>query len=131
MRTSSVRAAAAVTITTSLEQRIVDLFQAIDARRWDLLEEMLTDDVEYERPGYPPFIGRERVLRFYREERVIASGQHAVMSVVVQGNLAACSGQFHGVHKDGSSLGTRFADVYEFRDQRIRRRASYFFTPTV
>ena len=115
----------------SVTDRIIDLFFVIDARSWESLRGMLSADVEYERPGYPPFVGRDRVLGFYQHERMIDSGVHELTRIIAQGNTCACCGRFLGVKKDGTTVDVRFADVYEFDGELIKKRTSYFFTPTV
>ncbi len=85
----------------------------------------------YERPGYEPLVGYERVKKFYREERVIASGTHFLEGVVVNDDSGACWGRFVGVHKNGSAIDERFADAYTFENGKIRTRKSYFFRPAV
>jgi ketosteroid isomerase-like protein len=110
---------------------ITELFRRVDARDFDALRESFTDDAVYERPGYDPLVGRDRVLHFYREERVIASGKHELEKIVVEGPTGACFGRFVGLHKNGSAIDERFADVYTFQDGRIKTRRSYFFRPAV
>jgi ketosteroid isomerase-like protein len=110
---------------------IVSLFDHIDRQAWDGLASLLAADVAYERPGYEPFLGRQRVLEFYREERIICSGAHELQSIVVDGDTAACSGRFRGLLKDGRAADVRFADLYEFEQGVIKKRTSYFFSPSV
>jgi len=107
------------------------LFEYVDSRDWDSLCDAFCDDVVYERPGYAPLIGLDSVLHFYREERVIASGQHELENVVANGGSGACWGRFVGMHKNGSPLSERFADVYTFEKGKIKTRKSYFFRPVV
>ena len=103
------------------------MYKAIDDSRWDDLARYFHDQIMYERPGYPPFKGLERVLQFYREERIIASGQHNTEGIVIDGDKAAAWGRFIGRHKNGSELDELYADVYRLEDGRIRTRRSYFF----
>jgi hypothetical protein len=110
---------------------VVELFRRIDSRDWEALHQSLHEDVVYERPGYEPLVGRERVLRFYREERVIASGEHHLEHVVIDDGSGACWGRFVGMHKNGSPIDERFADVYQLKDGRIHARRSFFFRPAV
>ena len=111
--------------------RLQDLYRTIDARDWSALETLLHPDVVYERPGYDPLVGRERVMRFYREERVVASGQHDVYGVLRERDIAACWGRMRGTLRDGSAADVQFADVYSFESGAIRTRRSYFFSPAV
>jgi ketosteroid isomerase-like protein len=110
---------------------VTECFRRVDARDWDALGDSFCEDVTYERPGYEPLIGRERVLRFYREERVIASGEHHLESIVTENGTGACWGRFVGLHKNGSPIDERFADVYVFENGRIKTRRSYFFRPAI
>jgi ketosteroid isomerase-like protein len=107
------------------------LFEAIDSRRWPSLEDFFSKDIIYERPGYAPLIGYDRVLKFYRETRVIASGRHLLEEIVVDGDGGACWGRFVGEHKNGSQIDEGFADTYKFENGRIKVRKSYFFRPAV
>jgi uncharacterized protein len=110
---------------------IRSLFAYIDSRNWRSLEQLFTEDIAYERPGYPIFQGRARVMRFYRRERMIACGRHEVQRIVVSGGAAACSGRFEGTLKTGAPVDIRFADIYQFAGGRITSRTSYFFVPAV
>ena len=107
------------------------LFDKVDSRDWEGLRQVFCEDATYERPGYEPLVGLERVLKFYREERVIASGKHRLENIVLGENSAACSGRFTGLHKNGSAIDERFADVYRIRNGKIWNRQSYFFRPAV
>lgn len=107
------------------------MFARIDATDWDALAELFHPDLVYARPGYPALIGLERVLRFYREERQVASGTHEIEGIVVDGDAAACWGRMRGVLKDGSAADVRFAEVYRFEGGKVRTRRSYFFRPAV
>jgi hypothetical protein len=89
------------------------------------------DDITYERPGYPPLIGYQRVQKFYREERTIGSGKHFLEGAVANDDRGACWGKFIGKHKNGSAIDERFADAYTFQGGRIKTRRSYFFRPAV
>lgn len=108
-----------------------NVFETIDNRHWPSLENFFSKNIIYERPGYAPLIGLDRVLRFYREERVIACGRHLLEQIVVDGNSGACWGRFIGEHKNGSKIDEGFADTYKFENGRIKMRKSYFFRPAV
>lgn len=110
---------------------IAKLFEKVDSREWEGLREIFCDDIVYERPGYEPLEGFERVQYFYRNERVVASGTHHIERTVGDREAAACWGRFIGLHKNGSKINERFADVYTLRDGKIHTRKSYFFRPAV
>ncbi|MFE6051427.1 nuclear transport factor 2 family protein [Kitasatospora sp. NPDC056446] len=86
----------------------------------------------YHRPGYDPLVGRERVRRFYAEERKIKEGRHVLERVVASDGLAAVHGTFSGTLHDGSPADLRFADFFELTPEGlITRRDTFFFTPLV
>ena len=111
--------------------RLRRMFESIDGSDWGTLSDVLHPEVVYERPGYDPLVGLERVLRFYRDERRVASGRHEIHGIVVDGPAGACWGRMRGTMKDGSTADVRFAEVYSFEGERIRTRCSYFFQPAV
>ena len=110
---------------------VTQLFEAIDSSDWDKLTQLFHEDIVYERPGYQPFKGRDRVLQFYKNERIIASGKHHLDQIVVNDRTGACWGHFVGLLKNGKEVDERFADVYEYEDGKIKSRSSYFFRPAV
>lgn len=114
-----------------MKEIVLNLFRRVDSRDWETLKQSFCEDVVYERPGYDPLVGRDRVLKFYREERVIAAGEHLLEQIVTEDSSGACWGRFVGVHKNGSPIDERFADCYVFENGRIKTRKSYFFRPAV
>lgn len=110
---------------------ILDLFDKVDSRKFDEMDQVFCNDITYERPGYEPLRGYERVKYFYEAERVIASGKHHLEHIVGNEDAGACWGRFVGVHKNSSPIDERFADVYTFRNGKILTRKSYFFRPAV
>jgi hypothetical protein len=110
---------------------IEGMFAAIDARDWDTLPAFFHADIVYERPGYDPFVGRDRVMRFYRDERVIARGVHTLEGTVVENGRAAAWGWIDAVHVDGTPIKHSFADIYLLDQHMIKLRRSHFFVPAV
>lgn len=113
------------------ERTIRDLFATIDATRWERLDAFFAPGAVYERPGLDPLVGLERILRYYREERIIVSGRHHIEQVVVGDDAGACWGRVECVLRDGSEADERFADVYLFSAGRIKLRRSHFYRPAV
>lgn len=107
------------------------MFANIDKADWPALEECFHPDATYERPGYDPLVGRDRLMQFYRYERAVASGQHTVDGSLTNGEDGAAWGRMAGTLKTGMSVTVQFAEVYRFEDGKIRHRRSYFFTPAV
>lgn len=110
---------------------VARLFSAIDGQKLDDLAAVLHPEVVYERPGYEPLVGRERVLHFYRVERIIAQGRHEVAAVTHSKDHVICYGQFTGVSRDGQALSERFADVYRLEDGLIRHRTTFFYRAAI
>ncbi|MFM9368727.1 nuclear transport factor 2 family protein [Streptomyces sp. Da 82-17] len=111
----------------SARELVTALFDIVDGRRWDDLGRVFADNCVYRRPGYEPFVGLERIERFYRVERVIASGRHDVEQVVAEGESIVCRGRFRGLSRTGAVLDEGFCDVHTLApDGRIRARRTYF-----
>jgi uncharacterized protein len=111
--------------------QVTTLFAAVDERRWDDLHCVFHRDIVYERPGYEPFVGIDAVLRFYSDERVIATGRHIVEHVLTGETTVACFGRLIGTSRTGQPLDEPFADLYEFEGCLIRRRRSFFYRPAI
>lgn len=93
---------------------------------------LFADSAVYERPGYDPIVGRDGLDAFYRGQRVIDSGSHTVVKLVVGASEAAVEGEFRGTLKDGSEVDLRFADFFRFgEDLLFEVRKTYFFAPMV
>lgn len=118
-------------ITTNYSELVVELFRAIDFQDWKRLTNIFHNEIVYERPGYLPFIGIERLLQFYQQERIIASGTHQIEQITIEENYGACWGQFIGIGKDESDINERFADTFSFEDGKIKTRRTHFFRPAV
>ncbi len=86
----------------------------------------------YHRPGYDPLVGRERLRRFYAEERVIKEGRHTLERVVESDGLTAVHGSFRGTLHDGRPAAHRFAEFFESTPEGlIARRDTFFFVSLV
>jgi ketosteroid isomerase-like protein len=113
------------------DQVIKALLDSVDAGDYSALTKVFHPDIVYERPGYEPLVGIERLLEFYRSERMIASGVHHPWHIVATQDAGACWGHFTGTAKDGSEINERFADCYTFEQGKIKTRISYFFRPAI
>ncbi|MEH1869064.1 MAG: nuclear transport factor 2 family protein [Nostoc sp.] len=118
-------------VLTTYSKLVVDLFCAVDSSGWESLAEIFHSNIIYERPGYSPFVGIERILQFYQMERVIASGKHHIEHITIDGSYGACWGRFVGISKDSSQIDELFADVYSFEKGKIKTRKTHFFRPAV
>jgi len=106
-------------------------YESVDDNDVDSLVALFADNAVYERPGYEPLRGRDAIERFYRADRVIASGRHTLHNVIAAGDEIAVEGSFAGVLRDGTSVEVRFADFFRLRDGRFQQRHTYFFAASV
>jgi steroid delta-isomerase len=106
-------------------------YRLVDASNFAPMLELFADDVVYRRPGYAPLVGKPALANFYRGVRVIDSGRHRLLSVLVHEGAAAVEGQFAGRLKDGTQVDLKFADFFRFRGDRIVERTTYFDAPSV
>ncbi|HZO73373.1 MAG TPA: nuclear transport factor 2 family protein [Ktedonobacteraceae bacterium] len=113
------------------EKLITRLFQIVDSSDWANMPDVFCEDIVYERPGYPPIVGIEQLLHFYKHVRILGSGKHHLEQVVIEGNHGGCFGRFVGQTKDHSEVDELFADMYTFENGKIKHRRSYFFRPAV
>jgi ketosteroid isomerase-like protein len=110
---------------------IIELFYAVDRRDWGSLRYIFHPEIIYERPGYEPLAGIDRVLHFYEHERIVVSGTHHTECIIVDGNNGACWGRFVGLKKDNSQADERYADIYLFENGMIKTRKTYFFRSAI
>ena len=107
------------------------LFDCIDGGDWPGLSDFLHDEAVYARPGYSPFVGKQAIMNFYLEKRIVSSGQHVVEKVLSDGANIACWGNFSGTDKKGCGIAAGFADVYCIREGRIHSRRTFFDSPAI
>jgi hypothetical protein len=111
---------------------VLTMFAAIDGSRWDDFPAIFGENVTYSRPGYQPISGLDRLLRFYRSERIIASGRHVLHRIIIghAGHLASW-GDFAGTKKCGEEVGETFSEIYTVVGGKIQERRTFFFRPAV
>ncbi|WP_159944704.1 MULTISPECIES: nuclear transport factor 2 family protein [unclassified Nocardiopsis] len=116
-----------------LRERVRQVYARVDSGDIAGLLELFSEDVVYDRPGYPPIVGSPALERFYRGIRVIREGVHTPDAIVADGDGGvAVQGSFRGVLKDGRTVDLRYADFFRAApDGRFRRRDTYFFAPMV
>ncbi|MEV0781237.1 nuclear transport factor 2 family protein [Streptomyces sp. NPDC050433] len=113
-------------------RQIQRYYELVDAGDVSGLVALFAPDAVYRRPGYEPLVGTAELERFYREQRVIKEGRHALSSHLVQGDEGAVHGTFEGVLHDGREVSVRFADFFVFSDSgAFRSRDTFFFAPSV
>jgi ketosteroid isomerase-like protein len=83
---------------------VTELFRTIDRCEYDRFPEFFAADVFYERPGYPSFRGVDKLIHFYKEERVILKGEHRVEHVVADDTCGAAWGRYVGESHAGEPI---------------------------
>lgn len=122
------------TATTAAELSSAELarrfYDCVDSGDFTALVALFTEDCEYHRPGYEPWLGRDGLSTFYRQERIIRSGAHTLAAVIADGPHVAVHGRFDGELRTGAEISIGFADFFE-RDATglFRRRHTYYFAP--
>ena len=107
-------------------------YQLVDAGDVPALVALFSPDTVYERPGYAPLRGRDELIAFYRDTRIIVDGRHRLRSTVSDGTAVAVHGDFEGLLKDGSRVRLRFADFFELDAEGLfSRRDTFFFEAAV
>ncbi|MFF2331561.1 MULTISPECIES: nuclear transport factor 2 family protein [unclassified Streptomyces] len=113
-------------------KQVMRYYELVDANDVTGLVDLFTADAVYHRPGYQPLRGRDELMRFYTDERVISSGHHTVTTMVLSGSQAAVNGEFSGSLRDGREVSLRFADFFAIGPEgRFCRRDTFFFAPMV
>jgi len=107
------------------------LLTVIDLADWSALAELVTEDICYDRPGYPTIRGVRELLEFYRHTRIVGSGKHQLDQLLTDDTQGFCWGSFVGVSRSGQPIDEVFADWYAFAEHRISRRRSFFFRPAI
>ena len=105
---------------------ILKMFEIIDDRAWHSLPSVFHAKARYERPGYEPFVGINRLLDFYRFERSVLFGTHFIKRVIMDENYGASWGRFTGRTRRHTHIDVLFSEVYEFEKKKIKMRRTYF-----
>lgn len=108
-----------------------NMFAAIDACDWDRLPAFFAGACVYERPGYGPIEGLDRLADFYRHERRIAAGAHSLTGHFESRDGLVVVGDFAGQLRDGGDVNARFADYYLFAEGLIAHRRTYFYAALI
>lgn len=102
-------------------------YAALDDGDYDALADLLAPDFVHDRPDRR-LDGRDRFVRFVREERPIPDTTHAIDAMC--GSNAGTVGSHdevlaRGRLLDGDDVLVRFCDAFAFEDGRIARLVTY------
>lgn len=110
---------------------VLRYYELIDTDELDAMYRLFHEDIVYRRPGYATITGMEALREFYESDRVIASGEHTIVSLVAHDDKVAAEGEFRGTLGDGAEVSVRFADFFSFDAGKIVWRNTYFDAPLV
>lgn len=109
------------------------LFELIDAAEFDRAIDLFEPDCVYLRPGYPAICGRDDLLDFYRNVRIVVDGLHTRLSSVSNHGSVAYRGSFVGhVKAQPDPVEVDFVDCFDFAaSDLIARRQTFFFVESI
>ncbi len=85
----------------------------------------LTDDVEWVIPGAFHTIGKQAFDKEIENEAFTGSPTIKVRRMIEENDVVVAEGTVSAAKKDGGSLNALFCDVFEMRDEKIRKLTSY------
>ena len=85
----------------------------------------LTDDVEWEIPGFFHVRGKEAFDGQIEGDDFVESPAITITRMVEEGDVVVAEGAVRTRRKDGTTLNLAFCDVFEMRGGKIRRLVSY------
>jgi uncharacterized protein len=85
----------------------------------------LTDDVEWEIPGGFRIQGKDAFNTHIVGDGFAAKPDIVVSRLIEADDVVVAEGTVRTVRQDGTVLNIAFCDVFEMRDQKIRRLISY------
>lgn len=109
------------------------MFETIDSSDWENLASYFHHEIQYSRPGFAVISGLADFIDFYRNRRIILTGKHSIEYLCASDSqkCAIVSGSFSGFDRGNRPLIARFCDVYNFQNERIFRRETFFNSPAV
>lgn len=117
--------------TSSLGERVLSYYQAVDAGDLGALLRLFHPEVSYRRGGYPPIVGRDALRHFYESVRIIDTGEHVIEALYCADQDVIARGWFTGSSRTGEDLEIGWSDFFHFDGDLIAERVSYFLTSGV
>lgn len=103
-------------------ERYMDGFRLTDRSR---ILSCLTEDVEWEIPGYFSARGRAEFESHIVDEGFTGSPVIHVTRLVEENDVVVAEGTVRANRTDGTTVNLAFCDVFDMRHARIRRLVSY------
>lgn len=107
--------------------KIARYYINIDNGEIETVLELFSPKARYER-GTLILQGKSDVERFYRNERIIKSGNHIIKSIDSKENIVRVEGVFNGTLKSGEETSEQFEDKFEFENGVIIFRQTSFLS---
>lgn len=85
----------------------------------------LTDDVEWVLPGVFHLTGKAAFDKEIENEAFVGSPAIHVTRMIEENDVVVAEGTVQSARKDGGRLNLVFCDVFEMRDEKVRRLTSY------
>lgn len=86
----------------------------------------LTDDVEWEMPGFFQLSGKDAFDKEIENEAFVGSPIIVVTRMTEEKDVVIAEGSVRAQRKDGGFMDGVFCDVFVMQDQKIKRLISYF-----
>jgi ketosteroid isomerase-like protein len=90
-----------------------------------LILSCLTDDVEWVIPGAFHTRGKDEFAKHIVDEGFVGHPLITVSRLTEEGDVVVAEGSVRAPKPDGTFLDLVFCDVFDMRDEKIRRLASY------
>ena len=115
-----------MTNSAPLDDRLNELFAAIDGKDTETFLEFLTEDGVFRFGSAPPVDGHEAIGAavdgFFQS---IAGSTHRLLKVLRDGDTMACEGEVTYRRLDGSELTLPFTNIFDLAGERIRNYKIY------
>ena len=103
-------------------ERYIDGFRKSDHAQ---ILSCLTDDVEWEMPGYFDLRGKAAFDREIENEAFVGSPTITLTRLTEENDVVIAEGSVQAQRRDGGTLKALFADAFTMQDGRIKRLVTY------
>jgi len=103
-------------------QKYMDAFSVTDHEK---ILSCLTDDVEWEMPGYFHHKGIDAFDKEIENPNADGHPRISVNRLIEEGNIVVAEGTVQAKLKGGNKIDAVFCDVFHFRDGKISKLTSY------
>jgi len=105
--------------------KIANYYVNIDKGEIDRVLMLFSSKITYKR-GDLEIEGKEKIEKFYRNDRIIKKGIHIIKYMINYQNLVLVEGVFQGELKSGEVANESFFDEFHFKEDEVIFRKSSF-----